>query len=250
MNAADLVKNSQPFLEWAVEWLNSRPSESWGELVARAGGPERVAVLAVDMTNGFCSEGALASDRVAGIVEAVVRVFQGAYDQGIRRFVLPQDTHGPNAIEFGSFPPHCVGGTEESATIPELAALPFADQFQIVPKDSISSFLGTELEGWLEAHPEVTTFVVVGDCTDLCVYQLAMHLRLRANVLGLGDARVIVPADAVQTYDLSVDVARQIGGMAHDGDLLHLIFLYSMALNGIEVAARVMLHGAKLSKLS
>jgi nicotinamidase-related amidase len=239
MNAADLAKNSQPFLEWAVEWLHSRSSESWRDLVARAGGPERVAVLAVDMTSGFCSQGALASDRVAGIVPAVVRVFQGAYQEGIGHFLLPQDTHGPDALEFGSFPPHCVGGTEESATIPELATLPFADRFQVLPKDSISSFIGTDLEEWLAAHPEVTTFVVVGDCTDLCVYQLAMHLRLRANVLGLGDARVVVPADAVQTYDLPVEVARSIGAMPHDGDLLHLIFLYSMGLNGVDVVAQV-----------
>jgi len=27
--------------------------------------------------------------------------------------------------------------------------------------------------------------------------------------------------------------------MPHDGDLLHRIFLYSMALNGIEVVARL-----------
>lgn len=239
MNAADLMKNSQPFLEWAVEWLNSRPSESWSDLVARAGGPERVAVLAVDMTNGFCAEGALASDRVAGIVESVVRVFEGAHAQGVRRFVLPQDAHSPDAIEFGSFPPHCVGGTEESTTIPELAALPFADLFQVVPKNSLSSFMGTGLEAWLQAHPEATTFVVVGDCTDLCVYHLAMDLRVRANALGLGDARVIVPANAVQTYDLPVEVGRQIGAMPHDGDLLHLIFLYGMGLNGIDVVAEV-----------
>jgi hypothetical protein len=50
---------------------------------------------------------------------------------------------------------------------------------------------------------------------------------------------VIVPADCVQTFDTPLALARQIGAMPHDGDLLHLVFLYSMQLNGIEVVRTV-----------
>ena len=32
-----------------------------------------------------------------------------------------------------------------------------------------------------------------------------------------------------------VETARQIGALPHDGDLLHRLFLYHMALNGIRV---------------
>jgi hypothetical protein len=38
---------------------------------------------------------------------------------------------------------------------------------------------------------------------------------------------------------MPVDVARSLGILPHAGDLLHLIFLYHMALNGIEVVAHV-----------
>ena len=69
-------------------------------------------------------------------------------------------------------------GTSESLTVPELGSLPFSDLFKVIEKDSLSSSIGTELDAWLDDHREVTTFLVVGDCTDLCVYQLAMHLRL------------------------------------------------------------------------
>jgi len=109
----------------------------------------------------------------------------------------------------------------------------------VIPKKSISSSIGTALGTWLENHPQVTTFIIVGDCTDLCVYQAAMYLRLRANVLGQKDVRVVIPADCVQTYDLPVETAEEIGAMPHDGDLLHRLFLYHMALNGIEVVARL-----------
>jgi hypothetical protein len=49
--------------------------------------------------------------------------------------------------------------------------------------------------------------------------------------------RVVVPADCVDTYDLPVAVAQSLGALPHAADLLHLIFLYHMALNGIEVVA-------------
>jgi nicotinamidase-related amidase len=106
-------------------------------------------------------------------------------------------------------------------------------------KNSISSSIGTELDEWLDSHPEVTTYFVVGDCTDLCVYQLAMHLRLRANELNLSQVRVILPLQGVDTFHMPVEVAKEIGAMPHHGDLLHLVFVYSMAQNGVDVVEKV-----------
>ena len=225
---------STAFLEWLTRWESELPAVPL-ELVVRE--PTRTAILSVDLIKGFCTIGPLASPRVAGIVPNVVRLFQRAYDLGVRHFLLTQDTHDPDSVEFGAFPAHCVVGTAESETVDELRALPFSDLFVVIPKKSISSSIGTELVPWLDSHPAVNTFIVVGDCTDLCVYQAAMFLRLRANVLGLRDFRVVVPADGVQTYDMPVETALQLGALPHDGDLLHRIFLYSMALNGIEVVA-------------
>ncbi len=228
------MKGEEAFLEWLKEWEANLPPVPLTSVVAD---PSRTAILSVDLIKGFCTIGPLASPRVAGIVPTVAALFQRAYDLGVRHFILTQDAHDADAVEFGAFPAHCVAGTPESETVDELKALPFSDLYVIVPKKSISSSIGTDLVPWLESHPAVNTFIVVGDCTDLCVYQAAMFLRLRANVLGLKDFRVVVPADCVQTYDMPVEVARQVGAMPHDGDLLHRIFLYSMALNGIEVVA-------------
>jgi hypothetical protein len=46
-----------------------------------------------------------------------------------------------------------------------------------------------------------------------------------------------VPAECAQTYDLPVSVAGTIGALPHDGDLLHAVFLYHMALNGAKVVS-------------
>lgn len=236
MNVEQLIEQSKPFLNYVVGWKGSlQPLDLASVLEGR---PERAVVITVDVTNGFCYEGPLASPRVAGIVQPIVALFQRAHELGVRHFILPQDTHDPEAVEFDSYPPHCVRGSNQSQTVPEIKELPFADLFITMPKNSIDSSLGTDLDPWVDDHPEVDTFIVVGDCTDLCTYQLAMHLRLRANAFNR-HVRVIVPEDCADTYDLPVSVAQEIGAVPHDGDLLHHIFLYSMMLNGVEVVASV-----------
>jgi nicotinamidase-related amidase len=232
-----LIAQSRPFLEWLVEWERGLPALRWADLL-RETPAERVGVFCVDMTNGFCHEGNLASPRVHGLIPAVRRLFEEAHQAGVRQFVLPQDTHHQDALEFHAFPPHCVAGTLEAETVAELQELPFADLFQVFPKNSISISQDTGIDGWLEAHADLGAALVCGDCTDLCVYNLMMYLKLRANVRNQA-LRVIVPANCVQTYDLPVATARQIGAIPHDGDLLHLLFLYHMRLNGAEVVREI-----------
>jgi nicotinamidase-related amidase len=225
---------SKPFLEWLFGWEETLPS---AELEEIASDPSQVAVVSQDLLKGFCDVGPLSSERAARIVPAAVDVFRRAHDLGVRHFLLLQDTHDPEAVEFSAYPPHCVEGTEESETIDELQNLPFSGLFTILAKNSISSNVGTDLEPWLEDHPEVNTFIVLGVCTDICIYHAATYFRIRANVRGQEDARIVVPANCVETFDTPVGVAEEIGAMPHDGDLLHRLFLYQMALNGVEVVA-------------
>jgi nicotinamidase-related amidase len=227
------MQDGQVFLSYLSDWSSGLRPLPLRPLIAD---PQGVAVLSVDMINGFCHEGPLASPRVRALIPPVVGLIRRAWDAGVRHILLTQDTHDPQAVEFGSFPPHCVRGTAESETIPEIKALPFFDHMTIFEKNSIDSSRNTGLGAWIEAHPEVDRFIIVGDCTDLCIYQMAMGLRLDANARQIR-RRVIVPADCVDTYDLPVETARTIGAVPHDADLLHKIFLYSMMLNGIEVVA-------------
>ena len=234
---ASLLERGTQFLATLVAWEHALSSMAWHDLAAEAM-QGRVALFSVDMVNGFCHAGALSSPRIAAIIPEVVAAFQGAYAIGVRNFVLAQDCHTPDAVEFAAFPPHCQAGTNEAENIPELARLPFADLYTTVEKNSLNAFHGTQLPAWIETHADLSTAVIVGDCTDLCVYQLAMHLRLDANAHNRR-LRVIVPANAVQTYDMPVDIAREIGALPHDGDVLHLLFLYHMRLNGIEVVRAI-----------
>jgi nicotinamidase-related amidase len=159
--------------DYVAEWFWQLQARPLAEVVPD---PTAAAVFSTDMVVGFCVHGNLASTRLGALTARGVGVFRRAH--GIRHFVLVQDAHHPRTPEFLAFPPHCVRGTEEAHTIAELQALPFADLFTIIEKNSLHPALETEFDRWLEAHPGVHTAIVVGDCTDLCVYQLAMHLRL------------------------------------------------------------------------
>ena len=234
---SNFVERSKAFLSALVNWERNLPALAWSDLRAEAQ-QGRVALISVDMINGFCYEGVLSSPRVKDIIPAVVGCFEGAYSVGVHEFVLAQDCHTLDAVEFADFPPHCHAGTSEADTIPELANLPFANLYQVVSKNSLNAFHGTDLGAWLEARHHFSKIVIVGDCTDLCVHQMAMHLKLYANAYNL-KMRVIVPENAVQTYDMPVETANAIGALPHDGDFMHLVFLYHMRLNGVEVVREI-----------
>lgn len=229
---------AEEYFDWLEKWLGERPTERLPDLIAGAGGPGNTAVFCVDMIKGFASEGPLASPRVAALTGNVVRMLTAAYNADVRDIVLAQDAHSADAPEFRAFPPHCVAGTSEAEPIGAIRNLAFFDQLTIIPKNCLNALVGTALPEWLADRGQLNTLIVIGDCTDLCVYQLAMGLKMRANAEGFV-SRVFVPMDCVDTYDLPVDTAQAIGALPHPGDLMHRLALYHMALNGIEVVRTI-----------
>jgi nicotinamidase-related amidase len=232
------IADSRPFIEWMVDWYNTLETI---ELDKLAGDPNKIAIIAVDILEGFCNQGQLASPRVAAIVPPVVELLQAAWRDGVRNIVLTQDAHAVDAIEFTQWGPHCIRGTREADTVDAIADLPFYDELLIFEKNSISSSIDTGLDEWLDEHPEIATFIVVGDWTDLSAHQLAMHLKLRVNSRQLGGVRVIVPAIGVATFDLPVDAAEARDLVPHDGNFMHLVSLFSMMQNGITIIRQIAL---------
>lgn len=226
------------FMAWLEGWLAARPTLSMEDLVAHAGGPEGVGIFCTDMTECFTRTGRLASPRIAGIIPAIVNLFTRAHEVGITTFLLTEDSHPPDSPEFDAYGPHCITGTPESRTIPELTGLPFAHLLRIIPKRTLNPALFSDLWPWLEQHGVPPVAIVCGNCTDICVYQLSLHMRNWANGMGR-HARIVVPADCVQTYSVSTTIAAQVGALPHPGDFLHQVFLYHLALNGMEVVAAV-----------
>jgi nicotinamidase-related amidase len=236
-----LAAQSAGFLDYLDRFLAELPARSLEDVVVRAGGPQGVALVAVDVVNGFCTSGPLASARVGAIVPGIEALFRAAYDAGVRAMAVLRDSHDPQAPEFAQFGPHCLAGSAESALVEPLSRLPFVSSLADVPKNATSAWTGaTHFPAWVaeQERAGVGTFIVVGDCTDLCVYQTAMPLKLGANARNR-PLEVIVPAEGVDTYDLPEDTARSLGAMPHPGDLLHAVFLYHLQLNGVQVVRRL-----------
>ncbi|HZS88393.1 MAG TPA: isochorismatase family protein [Chloroflexota bacterium] len=236
-----LIDAGLPFVRYLAARQEAEREESLSKIIATAGSPEKVAIVVVDVINGFCVSGALASERVGAIVEPIAELLRQADRQRITNIALLCDTHTPHAEEFHQFAVHCVQGTVEAEPVDALKALPAYTSYKMVRKNSISPWFNPDdLAGWLGGLPGggPHTVIVVGDCTDLCTYQVAVPLKLSANQDDR-PLRIVVPRDCVQTYDLPLDVAQQVGALPHSGDLLHEVFLYHMSLHGIEVVSHI-----------
>lgn len=235
MDKINLAEGSKTFLNWLSDWYaNLQPIT----LSAAVDEPPRTALITVDMLNGFCYEGTLSSPRSAACVQPIANLFQRAYESGIRNFVSIQEWHSEKAEEFKAYGEHCIRGTHEAELVSEITSLRFARDIEVVHKNSLHTIVETTMEQWLENHSLVDTFIVTGVCTDLCTFDLALDLKLRGNTRDI-PRRVIVPANCVNTYDLPVATAQQVGALPHDGDLAHAYFLYMMALNKIEVVKEI-----------
>lgn len=213
-------------------------------------------VFSADMINGFCREGDLASPRIDALTQPVVKLFIRAHESGVTNFVLVQDCHDAHAKEFDEFPPHAIRGTAEAETLPELMDLPFSDKFVIFLKNTLSpawAYREKQHEPPPHTHPiypknfspvfkesfekyietqDIRTAIVVGNCTDLCVRELAMYIKMWANQ-HQKDMRIIIPENCVETFDLLN------GEMPHHGNFFNQLTLHEMARNGIEVVKEV-----------
>lgn len=155
-------------------------------------------IFVVDMINGFCKEGAMADSMIMDIAPAIQNILTIPNQVATPIFFV--DAHEPDAIEFQSFPVHCVKGTKEVEIIDELVYT--TPKYDIVLKNSTNGFheIGSYLEALKNHDSKIKEIIITGCCTDICVMQFALTLKtwLNANDLPI---TVIIPIDCVDTYD-------------------------------------------------
>ncbi|HYM50337.1 MAG TPA: isochorismatase family cysteine hydrolase [Candidatus Limnocylindrales bacterium] len=146
--------------------------------------------IVVDVLNGFCKEGNLASPHCAAAIPRIRSIVEARHAAGDALIFLA-DTHDPDDREFEVFPVHCVRGTSEAEVVSELTDLLAAGR--LIRKRRYSGFFETDLEAQLDAL-DPKTVTVVGVCTDICVLHTVADLRNR-------DYHVVVPVEGVETFD-------------------------------------------------
>lgn len=215
----EFVKRSGEALEGIWDWLEGLDTVSLDQLDSA-----HTALFIIDMINGFAREGALQSPRVEALIPEIDRLLKLANKKGIKSLAFT-DAHGNDSPEFESYPVHCVAGTSEAAMVREIAE---TGGYTQIPKNSTNAFHEEAFQKWLKENPGINTFIMTGDCTDICIQQLAINLRTWFNQQNI-KSRIIVPANAVDTYDLGL----------HQGDLVHAMALYNMSINGVEIVKAI-----------
>jgi nicotinamidase-related amidase len=185
---------------------------------------DSTALVIVDMINGFARQGALRSERVEALIPEIARISKACDEMGIRKIAFA-DSHSAQSPEFGAYPAHCLAESSESDIVDEIKDV---GGYKLIPKNSTNGFHEAEFAKWLDANRKVDTFIVVGDCTDICIQQFAVTLKTWFNMQNL-KSRVIVPVNAVDTYDLGL----------HDGDLMNVMAIHMMTGNGVEVVKEI-----------
>lgn len=184
--------------------------------------PEKICILSIDMNKGFTRQGVLASPRVEELVKPTAAFLKAAMAKGIQVTAF-SDRHTVSSAELASYPEHCTA-PQEYELVEELQRL----GLKPVWKNSTNAFM-TGMDGLLTKGYDV--FIVTGCCTDICIYQCALALRAFLNQNDT-QAEVVVPLSLVETYD----------GEWHNADLMNLVFLNSMAANGILLCEEVCLE--------
>jgi len=232
-----LRANGEEFLSFLDEWYQDLPIVSFKSLL-KDHSAEQSAVISVDVINGFCKSGNLHSPRTEAIVPSIAELFRTARNYGIRDFVLIQDTHPRGSKEFEIYPPHCVEGTIESHTVKELLDLPGSDQFIILPKKTIHPGVDPGFQEWLSKKSGIRQFFLVGDCTDICIYQTSIFLK-SWYIQNNEECHIVVPANCVDTFDIPLDREKVNDALPHPAEFLHVLFLYHLRTNGIHVVRQV-----------
>ncbi|MCX7709121.1 MAG: cysteine hydrolase [Clostridia bacterium] len=219
VNKEEFIKDSTKTLTEIYDMLEQLPVLNLQDFMGK-----QTALVIVDMINGFAREGALMSPRVEALIPGITVLSKACDMQGIAKVAFA-DSHTSLSPEFEAYPEHCLYGTSESEVVREIKD---AGGYDLIPKNSTNGFLEVEFQEWLEDHPSMDTFIVTGDCTDICIQQFAITLKTWFN-RGNRKARVIVPMSLVDTYDLGV----------HQADLMNVMALYNMLGNGVEIVKEI-----------
>lgn len=153
----------------------------------------------IDMNNGFVNFGAMANPAYNALVPEQLRIIKKMEEeQGITDFIL--EGHGKDALEFESYPEHCVLGTPEADLIPELITYQNNPNVYTFYKNCINGMLNLSVQEQLKRLKNLKEIIYNGVCADLCVMDFA---RTNARYLDQINKKVklFVVKSTIDTFD-------------------------------------------------
>lgn len=211
-----LLDQGRDYLSCSLDFLSALPSLAFQELSV-----DRTALILMDLVEGFARKGALASPRVGALLPSAASLTARCAAAGMEILAFA-DCHTSDSLELQSYPPHCLRGTAEAQLCRELETA--AGSYTLIEKNSTNGLLEPAFDSWRRSLPGIDTYLVVGDCTDICVQQFAVAAKAWHNTRNL-PLRVIVPLSLVDTFDAD----------GHPADLLGVLSLMAMQSGGVEL---------------
>lgn len=153
----------------------------------------------IDMNNGFVNFGAMANPKYNDLVPEQLRLIEKVRNEGgIVNFIL--EGHDENALEFQTYPRHCVLGDKEADLIPELITEQNKPNTYTFYKNCINGMLNLDVQEQLKRLRYLREVIFSGVCADLCVMDFA---RTNARFLDQinRQAKLFVVKSTIDTFD-------------------------------------------------
>ncbi len=225
--------------------------------------PGGVGLIVVDVVRGFTREGNLSDPASMEPMVTAVDTLAGQLDEKLGErlhTLLLRDSHHPDIPE-PPYPPHCVQGTGEDELDPDIQWLQGRPRTAVIRKDCINGFVGAmrPVEGqpgawrnlladWVTDNG-LTSLILCGDCTDICVSDLCVALlsarnhgmltnvdpsRREAYVSAITGMQLYVYAPACATFDADPDgpMPEGLEALRHPRPLTHHLGLWIAASRG------------------
>ena len=157
------------------------------------------ALFMIDMNNGFVNFGPMANPKYNDLVpeqQALIEMFRD--EDELVNFIL--ENHDKNALEFVSYPEHCVEGTEEAKLIPEFQDEENKPNTRTYYKNSINGMLNRTLQDDIKALKKLKMIVLAGVCGDLCVMDFGRTLLRYLDEIN-HDLKVFIVKSCIDTFD-------------------------------------------------
>jgi len=153
----------------------------------------------IDMNNGFVNFGPMANPLYNKLVPEQIKMIKKIlHENGQLNFIL--ENHDQNALEFKTYPPHCIKGSSEAELIPELKKYASIPGVRIFGKNSINGMFNLSVQEQIRELKALKEVIIEGVCADLCVMDFARSLARYLDEINK-EVKIFVVRDAIDTFD-------------------------------------------------
>ena len=166
----------------------------------------------VDVLNGFVRGSNLADSTVSYIIPEIVRLVEEIKNDTDSVVAFIKDSHQMGCKEFDTFPVHCLEGSWEAELVDELK--PYENDALVYYKNSTSAMFAPGFMSDVDKMKNLREAIIVGLELDICDINLGIPLINYFNQNNR-DVDVIVPMNAVETFDSPVHNREEYTNMAY-----------------------------------